>query len=226
MRDVGDLRDVENLQARIADGLGDHKARAFADRRAQAGVIARLDERGADAEARQRMRQQIDRTAIERSGRHDMIAGIQQGGDGKMHRRHAACGADRADAVFQRRQPLFQHRRRRIGDARVNVTRAFQVEQAGGVIRIVEHVRGGLINWHRARAGDRIGMLARMQAQRLEGRRFRSGHTSSRRDIVKPDMSHLNCPLPMQLAANGAGGTPRGQACAISVEMCDFRARR
>ena len=143
---------------------------------------------------------QIDRAAIERRGRNDMIAGIQQRGDGEMHRRHAACGADRADAVFQRRQALLQHRRRRIGNARVDVAGALQVEQARGVIGIVEHIRGGLVNRHGTRPCDRIGMLPGVQAQSLEGRRFRSGHTSSRRDGVKPDMSHRIRRLPMQQA--------------------------
>ena len=97
-----------------------------------------------------------------------------------MHRRHAARRAHRADAVFERRQPLFQHCRRRIGDARVDVAGAFQIEQSGGVIGIVEHVRRGLIDRHRARARDRIGVLTGMQAQGLERRRFRRGHCSSR----------------------------------------------
>ena len=144
------------------------------------------------------MRQEIDRAAIEGRGRNNMIAGIQQRGDGEMHRRHAACGADRADAVFQRRQALLQHGRRRIGNARVDVAGAFKVEQACGVIGIVEHIRGGLVNRHGTRACDRVGMLPGVQAQSLEGRRFRSGHTSSRRDGVKPDMSHRIRRLPMQ----------------------------
>ena len=85
-------------------------------------------------------RQKINAAAIERSRRNDVIAGAEQRRNGKMHRRHAACGADGADAIFKRRQPLFQHRRRRIGNPRVNVAGAFQIEQAGSVICVVEHV--------------------------------------------------------------------------------------
>ena len=143
---------------------------------AEAVEIARLDERGRDAEARQRVGEEIDAAAIERGRRDDMVAGAEQRRDGKMHRRHAARRAHRADAVFERRQPLFQHRRRRIGNARVDVAGALQVEQAGGMIGIVEHIRGGLIDRHRARARDRIGMLPGMQAQGLERGRFRRGH--------------------------------------------------
>ena len=160
----GHLRDIENFQARIADGLGDQQPGLWPDRGAKAVEIARLDEGGGDAEARQRMGQEINAAAIERSRRNDVIAGAEQRRDGKMHRRHAACGADGADAVFERRQPLFQHRRRRIGNPRVNVAGAFQIEQAGGVIGIVEHIRRGLIDRHRARARDRIRVLPGMQA--------------------------------------------------------------
>ena len=53
---------------------------------------------------------------------------------------------------------------------------AFQVEQRGGVIGVLEHERGGLVDRHGARAGRGIGMLAGMQAQRFEGRGFRSRH--------------------------------------------------
>ena len=93
-----------------------------------------------------------------------------------MHRRHAACRADGADAVFERREPLFQHRGRRIGNPRVDVAGALQIEQTGGVIGVVEHIGGGLIDRDGARARDRIGMLTGMHAQGLEGGRFRGGH--------------------------------------------------
>ena len=156
--------------------------------------VVRMPKRGS------RMRQEIDRAAIERSGRNDMVAGTQQRSDGEMHRRHAACGANRADAIFQRRQAFLQHGRRRIGNACVDVAGALQVEQACGVIGIVEHIRGGLIDRHGTRACNRVGMLPGVQAQSLEGGRFRSGHTSSRRDGVKPDMSHRIRRLPMQQA--------------------------
>ncbi len=38
-----------------------------------------------------------------------MVAGIEQRGDGQMQRGHAARGADRADAAFERGEPLLEH---------------------------------------------------------------------------------------------------------------------
>ena len=56
----------------------------------------------------------------------------------------------------------------RIGDARIDVAGALEVEQRGGVVGILEHVGRGLVDRHRAGAGRGIGMLARMQAQGFE----------------------------------------------------------
>ena len=114
MRDRGDGGDIEHFEAGIADGLADDKTGVGLDRRPEGVEFARLDEGGGDTEARQCVRQKIDGAAIERRGGDDMVAGAKQGGDRQMQRRHAARGADRADATLQRGQPLFQHRRGRI----------------------------------------------------------------------------------------------------------------
>ena len=45
----------------------------------------------------------------------------------------------RADAVFQCREPLLQHRNGRIGDACINVAGTFQVEQRRGVVGVLKH---------------------------------------------------------------------------------------
>ena len=66
-RDVCDLRNIEHFKPGIADSLGDDKASFRSDRRTEAVEIARLDEGRGDAEAGQRVGQEIDRAAIERS---------------------------------------------------------------------------------------------------------------------------------------------------------------
>ena len=122
------------------------------------------------------MGQEIDAAAIERGGGDDMLAGAEERRDGKMQRRHSARRAHRADALLERGEPLLQHRGRRIGDARVDMAGALEVEQTGRMIGVVEQVRRGLVDRDRARTRDGIGVLSGMQAQGLEGGRFRGGH--------------------------------------------------
>ncbi len=176
VRDVGHLGNVENFEAGIADRLGDDESRFRPDGRLEAGKIARLDEGGGDAEARQRMRQEVDGAAIEGGRRHDVAALAHQRHDGEMHGRHAACRAHRADAVLQRRQPFLQHRRRRVGDPGVDVAGALEVEQGGGMVGVLKDVGRCLVDRNGARPGDRIGVLPGMQAQCFESGRLRSGH--------------------------------------------------
>ena len=176
MRDLRDGRNIQHFEAGIADGFADHQPRIRPDRGAEFVERARLDESRGDAEARQRVRQEVDGAAIERGGGDDMIAGIHQRRDRQMHRGHAAGGADRADAVFQRRQPFLQHRRRRVGNPGVDVAGALEVEQRRGVIGILKHIGRGLVDRDGARTRHGIGMLAGVQAQGFEGWRFGCGH--------------------------------------------------
>ena len=108
-----------------------------------------------------------------------MVAGVEKCRDRQMHRGHAARGADRADAGFQRRQPLFEYRGRGIGNPGVDMAGTFQVEQRCGVIGILKDVGRGLIDRNRARAGDGIGALAGVQAEGFESRRLGCGQGAS-----------------------------------------------
>ena len=74
-----DRRNIQHFKPGIADGLADHEPRIRLDRRAEFIERARLDEGGGDAEARQRVRQQVDGAAIERGGGDDVVAGVERG---------------------------------------------------------------------------------------------------------------------------------------------------
>ena len=180
VRDVRHRLDVEHFQARIAERLGEHQARLVGDGLVEACRIARIGQRGGDAEARQRMREHVVRAAVDARRRHDVPARAHQRGDGEMQRGLPAGGRHRADAAFQRRDALLEHRDGGIGDARIDVPGALQVEQPGGVLDVVEHVGRGLVDRHGARARRRIGLLAGVQRERIEAGAFWCGHLSSR----------------------------------------------
>jgi hypothetical protein len=71
------------------------------------------------------------------------------------------------------------------------VAGALKIEQRRRMVGILEHVRRGLIDRRRPRAGDLVGGLARMQAQCLETGRFWRWHLgvdpelkAARRDAI------------------------------------------
>ena len=81
MRDRRDRGDVEHVEAGIAQGLGKQGFGVGPDRRAPGIQVARFDEGGFDAEARQGVVQQVVRAAVERAGGDDMRAGAGDGGE-------------------------------------------------------------------------------------------------------------------------------------------------
>ncbi len=179
MRHRRHRRDVEHLEAGIAEDLGEDEPRLGPDRRGEGGGVAGIDEARGDAEARQRQLQQVDRAAIERGGRDDVAARPHQGGDGEMQRRLAARGADRADAALERREPLLEHGDGGIGDARIDVAGLLEIEERGGVVAVAEDVARRLIDRHGARAGDGIGPLPGMERQRGKFGKLGVGHGGS-----------------------------------------------
>ena len=173
---LGHRLQVEDFEPGIADGLSEDKARLGPDRGLEAGKVARRHETGLDAEARQRMAEKIDAAAIERRGRHDMAAGAHQGGDGKMQCAMPARGRYRADPAFEGRDPLLEHGDGGIGDARIDVADALEVEQRRRRIDVAKHIGGRLIDGHGPGARRRVRPLSRMKAESFEFVELGVGH--------------------------------------------------
>jgi hypothetical protein len=67
VRDRSHVGDVEHVQAGVAQRLAEQQPRLGPDRGAPGVDVARIDEGGRDAEARQRVGQQVVRAAVERA---------------------------------------------------------------------------------------------------------------------------------------------------------------
>ena len=99
VRERRHARNVEHVEARIAERLAEQEPRLGPDRRAPRVEVARIDERRLDAEARQRVVEQVVRAAVERARRDDVRA-----------RAHAASRS--RDAAPPARSPSRSRRRR------------------------------------------------------------------------------------------------------------------
>ena len=107
--------------------------------------------------------EQLVGSAVEVVGRHDLVAQPRDREQGVRDRRLSRRDAQRAGSAFDRGDPLFEDVRRRVHQPRVDVAEFLQREQIRGVLRALEHVRGGLVDRDRARSRCRVGLLSSVQ---------------------------------------------------------------
>src|SRR5690606_32677905 len=75
MCDAGDRFDVEDIQLRIADRLGEHRTCLGCDGAAQVFGVLQIDEVYVHAHFGQRMPEEVERAAVQAGGRDDLVAG-------------------------------------------------------------------------------------------------------------------------------------------------------
>jgi len=118
----------------------------------------------------------VDRTAIELGRGDELIARLHQRMKNHRLRRMTRSDSERGGRALQRRDPLLQRRRRRVGDARVDVAKRLQAEQRGGVVDVVEDEGGRLIDRRRPRSRRRVGPRPRVDRQGGKSRLVGGGH--------------------------------------------------
>jgi hypothetical protein len=112
----------------------------------------------------------VDRPAVQLARGHELVAGLHQGVHDEELRRVARGDPERRRPALERRDPLLEHRDGRVADARIDVAEGLQPEQRGGMVHVVEHERGGLIDRRRPRPRGGIRRRTRMDGQRVETR--------------------------------------------------------
>ncbi len=162
VRDVRDGADVEHVDLRVADGLGEEELRVGPDRGGPLlGVVLVLDEGRLDAELGERVLEEVVRAAVDRARRDEVVAGLGDvehgGGLGRLAAREQQC----ARAALERGETLLDDRLRRVLDAGVDVAELGQREEVGRVVGAVEHVRRGLVDRRGAGLRHRVGLRRR-----------------------------------------------------------------
>ena len=173
MRRVRPGPDVDDVQARVADRLGEHEPRLVVDVPLEILGSIRIDEAHLDAVLGQRVREQVVGAAVERRDGDDVLAGTRdvqhRVGDRRLTGREHECRERRLDEAraLELREPLLEHAPGRVHDARVDVAELLEREQVGGMLGVVEHERRRLVDRHRACVGGRVGRLPAVQGDRL-----------------------------------------------------------
>ena len=157
--DGGDGFEVRQVGVRIAEGLEVDELGVLLD-----GVLELLrilggDEGGGDAVTRQGVTQQVEGATVDVLGGDDVIAGLGDVAHRVFDRGCAGCDGQTCGAAFEGCNAVFEHALGGVGQAAVDVAWIRQSETGLGVVKIMEHVAGGLVDRHRAGIGCRIGLL-------------------------------------------------------------------
>ncbi len=130
MRNRGHLFDIQNVHARIGDGLAIDRARLRRDRFAEILRIVGLHEFHVDSQAAEAHVELRVRAAVERARRDNLIAQAGQAGERQELRRLSAGRRQRRHAAFERRHALLEHVGGRVHDAAIDIAELLQREQA------------------------------------------------------------------------------------------------
>jgi len=163
--------DVADIAGGVADGLGKHSLGVFVDQFFDRVWLVAVGEAPGDALARQHMREQGVRGAVELRNRDDVAAGIGEVDEREMQRglsgRHREC----ADAAFEIGDALFEHRGGGIGDPAVAKALGLEIEQGGAMIGTVEGVGDGLVDRNGDGLGGGVGIVAGVNSDRFVAHR-------------------------------------------------------
>ena len=134
--------------------------------------------------------------AVERRAGHDVLAGLRELGEQQRLGRLPAAGRDGADPALEAGHALLERGDRRVAEARVDVPVLLQREQVGGVLDVLEHERGRLVDRHRPRAGGRVGPPAGVDRARAlaPGAVLDRRHAGEGSKLTRPRRSARSAP--------------------------------
>ena len=149
--DVGDRRQVVDVEARVADQLEEDRLGLLVDRPPEGRRIGAVHEGRGDADLGQRVGEQVVGPAVERRRADEVVAGAGEVEDRERLGRLAGGHAERGHAALERGDPLLEDVRRRVHDPGVDVPELLEPEQPRRVRGVVEDVARGRVD--RARPG-------------------------------------------------------------------------
>ena len=167
MRDFRQRLDVTDIAGGIADGFGKNRLGVLVDQLLDRIGLVAVGKAGGDALARQYVREQGVRGAVELRNGDDVAAGVGEIDQREMQRRLSGGDRECADAAFEVGNALLENRGGRIGDPAVAVAFGFEVEQCGAVIGAVERIGHRLVDRNSDGLGRRIGIVAGVNCDRF-----------------------------------------------------------
>ena len=173
----GQRPNIGNFRQRVGRRFEEEQFRFRTNGCFPGGGIGLRHKGGADAGARQDVREKLDGRP-EQSGRgHDVVAVLQVGEDQGHDRRHAARRGDAVLGTLERGEAFLEHGHRRIGETGVDVARFLAGKTPGRLRGALENEAGGQVQRFRMLA-ELTALLTGANRQRLRSVAWGVGHQS------------------------------------------------
>ena len=160
-----DRRNVGDDAARIGDRFDEDRFRLLGDQRLETARVGGIGPFHLPTEPLERVVELVDGAAVELGRCDELVAGFHQRVEHDLLGGMAGSNRQSRGPALQGGHPLFQHRAGRVGDAGIDVSEGLQAEERRGMIDILEHEGGRLVDRRDAGARRRIGLRARVNRQ-------------------------------------------------------------
>lgn len=148
--DFGQLVDISYIGIRIAEGLGKQGLRFGFYRSLDFGRIVNVDKSRGYASCRECVGKKVGGSAVEVVGGDNMVTVLSNILEGIYDSGCSTCDGESRNAAFECGDTLLKDILGRVGETAIDIAGLTQSEAVGGIGRILEHIRRGLIDRHRA----------------------------------------------------------------------------
>lgn len=150
---LGDSIDIRDIGMRVAERFDKDKLRVFLDSGFDSLQVMGIYESGFDTKVAERVLQQVESTAVNSALGNHVITLASESRDGISNSSGARSNSQSGNATFEGGDTFFEHTLSGVVDTAINVTRILQGKTVGSMLRVMEHVRRGLVNRNGARIG-------------------------------------------------------------------------
>ena len=206
-RDLGDGRDVDDLEHRIGGRLEPYEARVGPHRGSHLCGVAHVHERSLEAPLLHDLVEDAERASVDVVTAEHVVAGLQAEQD-RGGRRASAAERDAVLGAFERGEAALERGARRVAGARVVVLVVFAGRLLGEGARQDDGRHDGAV--------DRVRMLTRMNTERFEAMPFvLHGMPSSTRPQARTEPQRRRASASRADAGRSLGSCAR--QCAIAA---------
>ncbi len=167
VRDPGELLDVGNIELGVADRFGVERLRLRADRLAERLRITRFYKADVYTHARKCIMKEVVSSAVEIISRNDLVSRPCDVEYGKGDRGLPARRRQGAGSAIQQSHPFLQYVRRRVHQARIDISSLCEGKEICRMLRTLELIGSRLVNGNSPGTRRGIRLLSSVEQQGL-----------------------------------------------------------